>query len=49
MDNPDNRVLELGRLLANVLTQQEIQEIQKTLSWTLPPELMHADETKEES
>lgn len=44
-----NRVLELGRLLASVLTQQELEEIRKMLSSALPPELILPDETKEES
>jgi hypothetical protein len=44
-----NRVLEIGRLLANVLTQQELEEIRKILSQNQLPELMLIDETEEES
>jgi hypothetical protein len=44
-----NRVLEIGRLLASVLTQQEIEEIQEMFSQTSLPKLILSDEAKEES
>ena len=44
-----NRVLELGKLLASVLTQQELEEIRNVLSGTRPLDLMFSDEAKEES
>jgi len=44
-----NRVLELGKLLASVLTQQEFEEIRNVLSGTRPQDLMFPDEAKEES
>jgi hypothetical protein len=44
-----NRVLEIGRLLTSVLTQQELEEIQEMLSQNQLPELMLINEAKEES
>ena len=44
-----NRVLEIGRLLASVLTQQELEEIQEMLSFALPQAFLLPDETKKES
>ncbi len=44
-----NRVLELGKLLSSVLTQQELEEIRNVLSGTRPLDLMFSDEAKEES
>ena len=44
-----NRVLELGKLLASVLTQQELEEIRNVLSGTRPLDLIFSDEAKEES
>ena len=44
-----NRVLELGKLLSSVLTQQELEDIRNVLSGTRPLDLMCSDEAKEES